>query len=154
MNEGMVTLAADPFGGMFGKFGAAGVGVTLLVIFYMMAKNSVLLYNAKRVKPWTDLVSMAVGIAAMSSLANLTGSVWAVPANILTNLINTLANIDITADLGMGAITCIIAFCLYFKESTQTQNIMYGCGMAILFPAAGGLWAIIETSLNSVVTSV
>lgn len=151
-----VTLAAgEPLGGMLGKFGAAGVGVTVIVVFLIMASKQRMLYNPKRVKPWFDIMSMAVGIAGMSSLANLTGSVWAIPATVLTNLINTVGNIDITADLGMGAITCIIAVLLYLKDGVeQKQYIIYGCFMAVLFPAAGGLWAIIENSLNGVITSV
>lgn len=153
--NGVMLAAGDPLGGMLGKFGAAGVGVTVIAVFMIMASKQRMLYNPKRVKPWFDIMSMAVGIAGMSALANLTGSVWAIPANILTNLINTIGSIDITADLGMGALTCIIAVLLYLKDGVeQKQYILYGCFMAVLFPAAGGLWGIIETSLNGLITSV
>jgi len=150
-------LAAEGSGvlSFLGKFGAAGFGVALLFVFYKMAKNGALLYDGKRVKPWYDIMSMAVGITAMSSLANLTGSMWAIPANLLGSLISTVFENDIAADLGPGAITFMIAFGLYFKKGIEQHTyILHGCWMAILFPVAGGVWAMAATALANVGTSI
>lgn len=152
MNETFLLAAGETSGGILsflGKFGAAGFGVALLFIFYKMAKNNALLYDSGRVKPWYDIMSMAVGIMAMSSLANLTGSMWAIPANLLESLIQTVFQNDIAADLGPGAVTLMIAFGLYCKKGVQQHTyILHGCWMAVLFPVAGGIWAMASTALS------
>lgn len=157
MNETYLLAAGEGNGvlAFLGKFGVAGFGIALLFIFYKMAKNSALLYDSKRVKPWYDIMSMAVGIMAMSSLANLTGSMWAIPANLLGSLINTIFQNDIAADLGPGAITLMLAFGLYLKKGIEQHTyILHGCWMAILFPIAGGVWAMASTALANVGQSI